>query len=227
MKKLVDLSQEIYQGMPIFPSHLQTVVFDWATHEKTSGAFESDMSYATKGILINDNGPTHVDSFSHLIPGGESIAEMPLDLFWGQGLCLDLSFKGDNEYITPEDLEGALAKSTQEWREGMVMLLHTGHAEKYKDQADYSLKYPGLDAEAAEWIREKNPKVFGVDNPSPDNPVSRTYPVHLMCRKHKMTHYENLCNLGELLDQPFMFYGFPLKVREAHGGPTRAVAMIE
>lgn len=227
MPRLVDLSQEIYQGMRIYRGHLKTVVFDHMTHDETLGMFESDLSYATKGIMINDNGPTHVDSFSHLIPGAESISEMPLELFWGTGICLDLSHKGDNEYITPDDMDLALQKSTQELRPGDVLLIHTGHYEKYKDTAEYTNKYPGLDGDAGEWIREKRVKIFGVDNPSPDNPISTTYPVHLMCRDHKMTHYENMCNLGELLDTRFTFFGFPLKVRGAHGGPTRAVALIE
>lgn len=227
MPKLIDLSQEIYQGMKVFKGHLKTVVFDHMTHEETEGFLESDLSYATKGIMINDNGPTHVDSFSHLKPGAESIAEMPLDLFWGTGICLDLSDAGDNEYITPEQMDAALDKSSQDLQPNDVLLIHTGHYERYQGTMEYTNKYPGLDADAGEWIREKQVKVFGVDNPSPDNPISPTYPVHLMCREHKMTHYENLCNLGELLDRRFTFFGFPLKVRGAHGGPTRAVAMLD
>lgn len=227
MPRVVDLSQEIYQGMVIYRGHLKTVVFDHMTHDETLGMFESDLSYATKGIMINDNGPTHVDSFSHLNPTAESIAEMPLDLFWGSGMCLDLSHKKDNEYVTPSDMDEALERSTQDLRPGDVLLIHTGHYERYRDTAEYATKYPGLDGDAGEWIRGKQVKVFGVDNPSPDNPISRTYPVHLMCRQHKMTHYENMCNLGELLDKRFTFFGFPLKVRGAHGGPTRAVAILD
>ena len=52
------------------------------------------------------------------------------------------------------------------------------------------------------------------------------YPCHMMCRRSGITHYENLANLDQVLNQRFIFVGFPLKLRGADGGPTRAVALI-
>ena len=49
----------------------------------------------------------------------------------------------------------------------------------------------------------------------------------MMCRRESITHYENLANLREVLDIAFTFVGFPLKIRGGHGGPTRAVAIVE
>lgn len=34
-KKLIDLTQEIYNGMPVYPGHQRTVIFDVKTHEET------------------------------------------------------------------------------------------------------------------------------------------------------------------------------------------------
>jgi kynurenine formamidase len=48
-----------------------------------------------------------------------------------------------------------------------------------------------------------------------------------MCRRMGITHYENLANLDQVLDRRFVFVGFPLKLKGAHGGPTRAVALVE
>jgi kynurenine formamidase len=66
--RIIDLSQEIDTGVPVYPGHLKTVLFDHASHEETAPRFEGGFSFQTKGLLINDNGPTHVDSFSHLDP---------------------------------------------------------------------------------------------------------------------------------------------------------------
>ena len=49
----------------------------------------------------------------------------------------------------------------------------------------------------------------------------------MMCRREHITHYENLARLDELLDRRFTFVGFPLKLVGAHGGPTRAVALLD
>jgi kynurenine formamidase len=90
---IVDLSQEIYQGMPVFPGHLNTVIWDYHTHENTVDVMESDLTYATRGIILSDHGPTHVDSLSHFDPreGAATIDEMNLDLFHGPAICIDIS----------------------------------------------------------------------------------------------------------------------------------------
>src|SRR5579875_2103085 len=80
--KIVDLSQDIYEGMKVYPGHLKTVQFEHATHEETAPRFDSGFSFQTTGFILNDNGPTHVDSFSHLgpDPAADTIDKMPLDL---------------------------------------------------------------------------------------------------------------------------------------------------
>jgi len=70
-------------------------------------------------------------------------------------------------------------------------------------------------------------KAEAVDSPTPDNPASVSYPCHLMCRGSGITHYENLTNLDMLIGKRFTFVGFPLKLVGGHGGPTRAVALID
>jgi kynurenine formamidase len=92
---------------------------------------------------------------------------------------------------------------------------------------EYVSQYPGLDESAAEWLEERRVKIFGVDSPSPDNPVDRIYPVHLFCRRAGVTHYENLANLAQVVGRRFTFFGFPLRIRAGHGSPVRAVAMLD
>jgi kynurenine formamidase len=57
----VDLSQEIYTGMPVYPGHLKTVIFTHASHEEVKRAIGTGFSYQTSGILMCDHGPTHID----------------------------------------------------------------------------------------------------------------------------------------------------------------------
>ena len=72
--RIVDLSQDIYEGMKVYPGHLKTVQFEHATHEETAPRFEGGFSFQTTGFMLNDNGPTHVDSFSHLDPDPSALA---------------------------------------------------------------------------------------------------------------------------------------------------------
>lgn len=46
--------------------------------------------------------------------------------------------------------------------------------------------------------------------------------------KHRIITYTNLVHLEKLpKGKPFMFYGFPLKIKAGDGSPVRAVAIIE
>jgi kynurenine formamidase len=226
--QIIDLSQDIYEGMKVYPGHLKTVQFEHATHEETAPRFEGGFSFQTTGFILNDNGPTHVDSFSHLdpTPGAETIDQMSLDLFYGPAVCLDVTGFQPQTDITADDLDRIEAESPVEVQRGDIVLFHTATWNRYVGDKRYLTDFPGLGGSAAEWIVQRGVKTFGVDSPTPDNPASKTYPVHMMCRREHITHYENLANLDQVVNTRFTFVGFPLKVRGAHGGPTRAVALV-
>ena len=57
--KAIDLTQEIYTGMPVFPGHAKTVVFDTVTHKETGRSLTDGYSYRTNGLLLCDHGPPH------------------------------------------------------------------------------------------------------------------------------------------------------------------------
>jgi kynurenine formamidase len=229
MPHLVDLSQEIYQGMPVYSGHLKTVVWQHHTHAETAPLFESGFSYQSLGLMMCDHGPTHVDALSHLDPRAcaPTIDAMALDTFWGTGTCLDVSDVPPREYCDAERLDRALGESAVELLEGDVLLLRTGAADRLGGKPEYTSQYPGLDRSAADWLEAQKPKIFGVDSPSPDNPADKVYPVHMLCRRTGVTHYENLANLGQVAGRRFTFFGFPLRIRGGHGSPVRAVAMLD
>ncbi|MGH9102468.1 MAG: cyclase family protein [Acidimicrobiales bacterium] len=227
--RLVDLSQEIYTGMSVYPGHLKTVLFEHATHDETRPRFEGGFSFQTKGVMLNDNGPTHVDSFSHLDPdpSAATIDQMSLDLFFGEALCIDVAEVPPRTDIEPAHLDRSLEQSGQPLRPGDILLLHTADYDRRMGTPAYLTDFPGLGAAASQWLVDHGVKTFGVDSPTPDNPTSKTYPCHMMCRRSHITHYENLANLDKVLNQRFTFVGFPLRLKGAHGGPTRAVALLQ
>jgi kynurenine formamidase len=215
--------------MKVYPGHLKTVQFEHATHEETAPRFEGGFSFQTTGFMLNDNGPTHVDSFSHLDPdpSADTIEKMPLDLFYGTAVCLDVTeFKPQTD-ITAEDLDRVVAAAPVEVNAGDIVLFHTATWNRYSGDKRYLTEFPGLGASASEWIVDKRIKTFGVDSPTPDNPSSTSYPCHMMCRREHITHYENLANLDQVTGLRFTFAGFPLRIRGGTGSPVRAVAIVE
>jgi kynurenine formamidase len=152
---------------------------------------------------------------------------MSLDLFYGTAVCLDVTeFKAQTD-ISAEDLDRVESESPVDVRPDDIVLFHTATWNRYSGDKKYLSEFAGLGESASEWIVQRRIKTFGVDSPTPDNPVSTSYPCHMMCRREHITHYENLANLDRVVNTRFTFVGFPLKLRGAHGGPTRAVALIE
>lgn len=229
MTRLIDLSQEIYQGMFVYPGHLKTVVWEHHTHEETVKNFEGGFSYQSRGLMMSDHGPTHVDALSHLDPRPEAppIDQMALDLFYGEATCIDVSHIEPQTYITADELDIVTSRSPVEIRRGDILLFYTATYNRYRGTREYLSQYPGLDESGSDWLVERGIKTFGVDSPSPDNPISRTYPCHMMCRKQGITHYENLANLDQVVGKRFIFAGFPLRIRGGTGSPVRAVAILE
>lgn len=227
--KAIDLTQEIYTGMPVFPGHAKTVVFDTLTHEESRRNLSEGYSYRTNGLLICDHGPTHVDAVSHIDPSPDAptIDKMSLETFYGKGICLDMTFVPEHSLIEPDDIKKAEALAGKEIQEGDVVLFYIGHYEKYYPSLDYLYNYSGFSlASAVYLIEEKKIKIWGADTPSPDRPPTTNYPVHQHYKKTRVPHMENLCNLDKLLGKEFWFYGFPLKIRNGSGSPIRAVAII-
>lgn len=229
MPRIVDLSQQIFQGMQVYPGHLKTVVWEHASHDETRRLFDGGFSFTSMGVMLCDHGPTHVDAIKHLdpSPSAPAIDEMPLESFYGPGMCVDVSDSPPREDITADALEASVALGGVEVEPGVTLLLYTGTHDRYGGTADYVTQYPGLDQAASERLADWQVKAFGVDSPSPDNPASRTYPCHMMCRAHGIHHYENLANLRDLVGQKFTFAAFPLAIRGGTGSPVRAVAIFD
>ncbi len=139
---------------------------------------------------------------------------MPLDTFCGPGTALDVSDVEPRDYITAERLERALEEAGGDLREGDVLLLRTGTAERFGGTPEYTTQYPGFDQSAADWLRAHPVRVFGVDSPSPDTPGDRIYPVHLFSRE---TRHHALREPGQprarSWAERFTFFGFPLRIR--------------
>ncbi|MFQ5904726.1 MAG: cyclase family protein, partial [Candidatus Binatia bacterium] len=66
--QIVDLTQELYEGQPVFVGHPETKLWSCMTHEESakSGRFQPPMSYQAKILQLCEHGPTHVDAISHL-----------------------------------------------------------------------------------------------------------------------------------------------------------------
>ncbi|MFQ5896430.1 MAG: cyclase family protein, partial [Nitrospinota bacterium] len=64
--KIVDLTQPIYPGMPVYPGHVKTVMWTHPSHEEIRILKGTGFSYEARGLIFSDHGPTHVDALNHI-----------------------------------------------------------------------------------------------------------------------------------------------------------------
>lgn len=264
MPELIDLSGHIEEGQPLAGSADDTRIFTTLTHEERGfqvkteleeEGLDSETEYVTRHLraeregyeeeqamnrtlLVSEHGPTHVDSIDHLDPTSElSIDEMPLEWFYGDALCLDVSHVEHPDPLTVDVLETALADANLTIETGDSVLLETGNRRANYSTTDraakhrYSSKFVGLEEAAGEFLVDQGAKAIGIDAISVDHPANiyphYEFPIHALCSREEIVIYENMANLWKVADKRFTLAAFPLKIREGTGSPIRPVAIID
>lgn len=228
--EIIDLSQEIYEGMPVFKDLPQVTMEIHNSHEEWEGIKNPNTrTPAVHRLQLGEHTGTHVDAINHMAKKykGQSIDKMPLSLFYTEGICLDFSHKGLKELIQPGEIQEACNTAQARIKCGDTVLFYTNHYRKHYKTADWE-NGPGLSISAARWLGEQQISAFGVETMSPGISGISNKEVHHICGELGFTHYENLINLHELIGKGrFRFIGLPLKIRGGTGSPVRAVAILE
>ncbi|NLO09480.1 MAG: cyclase family protein [Clostridiales bacterium] len=206
MKKYIDLSRDITHDMPVHP-------YDDPVRLYQDKFLDRD-KYVSYKLESGMHSGTHIDTPMHLTNLEKYINEIPLDRFVGRGVLLDVRKESN---ICFKDAYSDLV------RQDDIVLLYTGHSDKYGTEAYYT-DQPVIDKGLANFFVEKNIKMLGMDLPSPDN-----YPfeIHKILFANNILIIENLTNLSELVDaKDFDVIAFPLKIR-AEASMARVVACID
>jgi kynurenine formamidase len=206
--------------------------------------FPDEMGLAFDVVRTSTHCGTHVDAPLHFGPfsenkKSESIDELPLEWFYGNGVLIDVRYKGAGELISVEDIESSLRNVDYEIKPYDIVLIWTG-SDKLWGGKEYVHKYPGMSREATEWLIDRGVKVIGIDAWGFDKPPSLMlkdyfktrdkrclYPSHFLGRERKYCHIEKMANFDKIT-RPFGFkvICFPIKIQGGTAAWVRAVAII-
>jgi kynurenine formamidase len=224
-RRVIDLSQPLSRESQLHPFFPPTQVL---RHIQHTDAAAGRPSFSAEIIITSNHAATHVDAFGHYDPNGVKIADMPLDTFCGDAICVDIRDYPGGHDVTAAEVEKAVADSGQELREGDILLFCSDHYNRTAGTQAFLDGFNGISAEAVHWMADRGVKIFGVETISPDLVyITDEYPTHRACAERGLTHYENLNNLKDVVGRRFQFYGFPLRLEPAYGSPVRAVAVLD
>jgi kynurenine formamidase len=202
-------------------------------------------AWAVEQIRLSTHNTTHLDApwhFASTMDGGKraiTIDEVPLEWCFQPGIKLDFRNFEDGYVATARDVEQELKRIDHTLSPLEIVLVNTRAGARY-GQADYVSSGCGMGREATLYLLERGVRVTGTDGWSWDAPFvhtqkkfAATHDPKLIWEGHKAgreigyCHIEKLHNLEALPTKGFTVSCFPVKVRAASAGWTRAVAIVD
>jgi kynurenine formamidase len=201
--------------------------------------------WAVEHVKLSTHNGTHLDApyhFASTMDRGKraiTIDEVPLDWCFKPGVKLDFRHFADGYVATPADVDAEFARIGHSLQPLDIVVVNTAAGAAY-GAPDYVSRGCGMGRAATLHLLERGVRVTGTDGWSWDAPFVhtrekylKTHDASLIWEGHKAgreigyCHIEKLHNLEKLPSTGFTISCFPVKIRAASAGWTRAVAIVE
>jgi kynurenine formamidase len=246
-RKVYDLAQSYFVGMPHHPSHPPFLYSLVKQHGEYVGPMGN--SSAADALALGTHVGTHIDALCHFSCGGRlfeghgaaesqsytgGLSRHPVDAvapILRRGVLLDVAGSEPlavDHTITPAELSAA---QRAEIRPGDIVLIRTGWARYFGDPKKFVSEVcgPGPRIEGARWLSERRVFAAGSDTLAFEKLPDAAMPVHVHLLVESGIHIVECLNLDELAAagvSEFLFIALPLKIRGATGSPVRPVAIV-
>jgi len=214
----VDLSYTIENGMITYKGLPAPIVCDYLSRAASRQYYEPGTEFQIAKIEMVANTGTYIDCPFHRFEHGKDLSEIGIERFADlDGIIIRVPHLETLE-ITKTHLENHELRNR-------AVLIHTGW-DGFWNTGDYYENHPYLTAEAAEYLRECQVKLVGIDSHNIDNTAGNTRPVHTILLGAEILIVEHLCNLHLLPEEGFSFSAVPPKFRGVGTFPVRAMAKL-
>jgi kynurenine formamidase len=201
--------------------------------------------WATEHVELSTHNGTHLDAPYHYattMDGGKraiTIDKVPLEWCFMPGVKLDFTAFDHGYVVSACDIQRELERINYQIKPLDIVLVHTKAAKAYGTK-EYLSAGCGMGREATLYLLEQGVKLTGTDAWSWDAPFvhtaaryAREKDPHIIWEGHKagreraFCHLEKLTNLDALPPHGFIVSCFPVKIKGASAGWTRAVALVQ
>lgn len=158
---------------------------------------------------------THIDAPRHLINGGRTVDQLPVELLVGEAQVLEIP--REISVITPQVLKNS------GFDPGIKkLLLRTSNSEYWiKDPLNFHTDYTAIDTETAEMLAEQEMQLAGIDYFS-ISPINDLVTPHRILLEKGVIILENI-NLWEVNAGIYEIFCLPLKLVGSDGAPARVI----
>jgi len=213
-EKYIDLSHTIFNGLVTYKGLPAPIICDYLSREQSKANYEPGTEFQIGKIEMVTNTGTYIDCPFHRFAHGKDLSEIELERF------ADLDAITINAQNATE-----IGKSYFTGKEirNKAVLVYTGWA-KHWNTPQYFEGHPYLTAEAAEYLKECNVKLVGIDSHNIDDTRGKSRPVHTILLGAEILITEHLCNLDKLPESGYKFNAVPPKFKGVGTFPVRAYA---
>ena len=200
---------------------------------------------AAEWVTLTTHNGTHLDAPYHYHPtmdGGQraiTIDEVPLDWCFRPGVKLDFRHLPNGHVVSADEVKQELERIEHVLQPFDIVVVNTRAGSRYGHE-DYVSSGCGMGYEATMYLLERGVRLTGTDGWSWDAPFrytakkyAETKDASLIWEGHKAgreigyCHLEKLHNLEAVPGHGFTIACFPVKIRGASAGWTRAVAIFD
>lgn len=206
MSKLYDVSVDIHARMQVYPG-------DPRFRSKAIRSIDKGDAYALSKIMMSNHIGTHVDAPSHLIPGGLTITDLPLEMM--NGRCRVVQIRNREKVDVPELQQLTLLNDVR-------ILFKTRNSHLWSNHKHFSKKYIYITPEAAQYLIDEGIKLIGFDYHSIERFGDETFPAHRLLLSNQIILIEGL-DLLQVDEGHYDMSCLPLRLKGMDAAPARVV----
>jgi arylformamidase len=214
----IDVSHTIEHGMVTYKGLPAPIICDYLSREDSIPNFVDGTSFQIGKIEMVSNTGTYIDCPFHRYEDGKDLSEVALDRFVDlDGIVIRVPYL-ETLAITKNHLQNYEIRNR-------AVLIHTGW-DQHWNTALYYENHPFLTKDAAQYLKDCEVKLVGIDSHNIDDTRTKTRPVHTLLLGHEILIVEHLTNLGSVPDDGFLFSAVPPKFKGVGTFPVRAMVKV-
>lgn len=219
MKHYLDLSHTIEEKLVTYKGLPPPVFCDYLSREASKSFYSEGTSFQIGKIEMVGNTGTYIDCPFHRYEEGKDLSETELNRFVNLPAILI-----EAPYQQAIEVGVAFFKGIDLAHK--AVLIHTGWS-KFWNTEPYYQEHPFLTEEAAEYLKQQQVLLVGIDSHNIDDTRTNRRPVHSILLKHEILIVEHLCELDKIPVKEFLFSAVPPKIKNMGTFPVRAFVTID